>query len=114
MVACGDDGSEPVAANSALDDGAAAPGNGISRGPNTATLSWDPVTHPNLRGYGIYYGPATGKYLQYRGQGIDTGNVTTHAIKGLASGRRYYFVVTAVDMSNNESDFSNEVFKNIP
>ena len=85
-----------------------------SSSPNTAKLSWDAVSHPNLLGYRIYYGPKTGEYLQTRGQGIDAGNDTTHAIEGLASGRRYYFVVTTIDMSNNESDFSNEVFKDIP
>lgn len=114
VVACGDDRSEPVAASSTLDDGAPAPGRGISSGPNTATLSWDPVTQPNLRGYRVYYGPAPGAYLQSPGEGINTGNVTTHSINGLASGRRYYFAVTAFDASNNESEFSNEAFKDIP
>jgi len=114
MAACGDDGTERTTAISASDGGVAALAGSTSSSPNTATLTWDAVTHPDLRSYRIYYGPEPGEYLQIRGQGIDTGNATTHTVEDLTSGRRYYFVVTAVDMLNNESDFSNEVFKNIP
>ena len=42
------------------------------------------------------------------------GNATTYTATGLTSGTRYYFVVTAYDTANNESSFSNEVFKDIP
>ena len=127
MAACGNDGSEqataisapgggsePVTAFSARDDGVVAPARSISSSPNAATLAWDAATHPNLRGYRVYYGPESGEYLQIRGHGIDAGTATTYTLTGLPSGRRYYFVVTAVDMSNYESGFSNEVFKDIP
>jgi hypothetical protein len=125
--ACSDDRSEPVAKISSRDDwsepdvastvrkdGVAASAVGQSGNRNAATLTWDAVHHPRLRGYRIYYGPAPGDYLQPRGQGIDAGNVTTYVIEGLASDRRYYFVVTAIDTSNGESDFSNEVFTDTP
>ena len=81
---------------------------------NTATLAWDAVTYPSLGGYRVYYGTAPGVYLQPVGSGISVGNVTTFTVTGLTSGTRYYFVVTAFDTSNNESAFSNEVFKDIP
>jgi len=42
------------------------------------------------------------------------GNVTTYTVAGLNRGTRYYFVATAYDAANNESVFSNEVFKDIP
>jgi chitodextrinase len=80
----------------------------------TAILTWDPVTAPTLNGYRIYYGTAPGTYLQPIGQGIDVGNVTTYTVTGLGSGTRYYFAATAYDTSNNESTFSNEVFKDTP
>jgi chitodextrinase len=84
-------------------------------GPNTAILTWDAVTTiPNPAGYRVYYGIASGTYSQAAGAGINVGNVTTFTVNGLTSGTRYFFAVTAYDGSNNESGFSNEVFKDIP
>jgi chitodextrinase len=82
--------------------------------PNTATLGWDPVTAPNLVGYRIYYGTASGTYLQPVGLGVDVGNVTIHTVTGLSGGTRYFFAATAVYAGNIESVFSIEVFKDIP
>jgi chitodextrinase len=79
---------------------------------NTATLAWDAVT--GASGYRIYYGTAPGTYFQSRGAGVGVGNVTTFTVTGLGSSTRYYFAVTAYDASNNESGFSNEVFKDMP
>jgi len=89
-------------------------GGGDSASPNTATLTWDPVTHPDLSGYRIYYGTAAGSYIQPAGKGVDVGNVTTYTVTGLGRGTRYYFAATAFDTSNNESIYSNEVFKDMP
>ena len=80
---------------------------------NSATLSWDGVIDPNLGGYRIYYGTAPGAYQQPVGSGLYVGNVTSFTVTGLTSGTRYYFAATASDKSNNESAFSNEVFKDI-
>jgi chitodextrinase len=82
---------------------------------NTATLAWDAVIHPGLAGYRIYFGTASGTYSQAPGNGVNVASsATTHTITGLTSGTRYYFTVTAYDALNNESAFSNEVFKDIP
>jgi len=78
------------------------------------TLAWDAVSHPSLSGYRVYFGTASGTYLQPPGQGINVGNVTSFTVPGLSSGIRYFFAVTAFDTSNNESTYSNEVFKDIP
>ena len=80
---------------------------------NTATLTWDPVVDPNLVGYRIYSGTSSGMYSQSPGNGLNAGNVTTFAVTGLSSGR-HFFVVTAFDTMGNESENSNEVFKDIP
>ena len=64
-------------------------------------------------GGGASYGTAPGTY-QPLGQGINAGNVTTYTLTALSSGTRYYFAVTAIDTSNTESTYSNEVFKDIP
>ena len=79
----------------------------------TATLHWDAVVAANLSGYRVYYGTDPGTYLQSRGQGLSVGNITTYTLTGLSSGTRYYFAVTAFDSSNNESPYSNEVFKDM-
>jgi hypothetical protein len=114
MVACGGGGSAPVAATSTCGGVAAAACGGTSGSPSYAILTWDAVTAPDLCGYRIYYGPVSGRYLQSFGEGIPAGDVTTCTITGLSSGTRYYFAVTAVDTSNNESDYSNVDFKDIP
>ena len=82
--------------------------------PDVAILSWDAPAASLIVGYKIYYGTASKNYFQIAGQGIDVGNVTTRTITGLVRGTRYYFVVTAYDAAPLESNFSNEVFKDIP
>lgn len=76
----------------------------------SAVLEWDPVVATDLAGYRIHYGTTTGSYPS----SADAGTSTTITLNGLTSGRRYYFVVTAVDSSGQESSYSNEVFKDIP
>jgi len=101
-----------AAGNASLPSGSAS---ATTLAPDTAVLTWDAVTSSPLpAGYRVYYGTAPGSYLQAAGAGIDVGNVVTHTVTGLASGTRYYFAVTAYDASNNESPFSNEVFKDMP
>jgi len=78
--------------------------------PGTAILEWDAVGASNLAGYRIHYGTASGSYPQ----AIEAGTSTTYTLDNLGSGTRYYFVVTAVDTSGQESGYSNEVFKDIP
>jgi len=89
--------------------------NATSTTAGTATLAWDAVTDPNLRGYRVYYGTFAGIYLQSPGQGLPVGNgTTTYQVTGLSTAATYYFVVTAYDLQGNESAYSNEVRKVIP
>ena len=76
-------------------------------------LIWDaPTTNADgtpltdLAGYKVYFGTASRSY----GAPINIGNVTTYTVTGLTPGITYYFAATAYDTSNNESDFSNEVY----
>ena len=69
------------------------------------TLAWDPNTEPDLSGYQVYYGTASGEYVD----SIDVGNITTYRLDDLLDGVTYFIAVTAYDTSGNESDFSNEV-----
>jgi len=101
MVACG--GAE--------NGGAASPS--VSAG--SVGLAWDPVPGANLSGYRVYYGTASGgPYFQLPGQGSNAGNATSYTVSGLPGGTNYYFAVTAYDTTNNETSYSNEVFKAVP
>ena len=80
-------------------------------GSASATLAWTRSPSAEVTGYRIYHGLAPGQYRQPRGAGIAVGAVETHVVGGLSAGNRYYFAVTAVDDSGNESDYSNEASK---
>ncbi len=85
-------------------------GRASQSGPS-ATLAWTRSSNAAVTGYRVYYGLASGQYLQPKGAGIEIGPVETWVVSGLAAGSRYYFAVTAVDASGNESDYSNEASK---
>jgi hypothetical protein len=114
LVACSSVESEPVGARLTPDNGAAASDDDSTSSLNTAVLRWDAVTYEDLGGYRIYYSFESFKYIHELGKVIDVGNVTTHKIEDLLSGRRYYFAVTAYDADGRESESSNVVFKEIP
>lgn len=77
-----------------------------------AILSWDASS--GATGYRLYYGTAPRTYRQAKGTGVAVGNVTACEITNLKSATLYYFAVTAVDGSDNESPYSNEVSKQTP
>ncbi len=81
----------------------------------TVTLQWNAVTDPNLAGYKVYY-QANLSAQPFEGTGATQGaspitfsNVTTATISGLNSANAYYFAVTTLDSSGNESAYSNIV-----
>jgi len=74
------------------------------------TLAWDANTEPDLAGYKVHYGTASGSYTTI----VDVHNVITATVTGLAAGQTYYFVVTAYNAANNESGYSNQVSYSVP
>jgi hypothetical protein len=68
-------------------------------------LAWDANTEPDLAGYKIHYGTASGDYSHT----IDVGNITTYTLTGLEEGVTYYLAATAYDDDDNESDYSDEL-----
>jgi len=72
------------------------------------TLEWDPVTHPDLAGYMVYYGTYSGDYEE----SVDVGNWTSVTIEGLEEDVTYHFAVTAYSVYSEESDYSDEVCLN--
>jgi hypothetical protein len=71
------------------------------------TLVWDPNTEPDIAGYKLYCGEASGRYIA----SIDVGNVTQFqpTLKNLNPGDKAFFIVSAYNTSGLESDSSNEV-----
>jgi hypothetical protein len=74
------------------------------------SLEWDPNIEPEVSGYKLHYGTASGTYSR----SIDAGNATTATVEDLVIGQTYYFVVTAYDQTGNESLPSNEVTFVVP
>lgn len=79
-------------------------------GQSSVPLSWNPSPDPNVIGYNIYYGVASGAYTSM----ISAGNSTNLTVPGLVAGVTYYFAATAYDSLGEESDFSNEASYNVP
>ena len=52
----------------------------------TVGLAWDANTEPDLAGYKIYYGTASGDYSHSN----DVGNVTEYTLTDLDEGVTYY------------------------
>lgn len=76
----------------------------------SATLHWRANTESDLAGYRIYYGAQSRSYGPY----IPVGkSVTSYTLNGLVDGKTYYFTLTAVDTSGNESGYSTEVSKTV-
>jgi len=87
----------------------------------SVTFRWDANTEPDLAKYKLYQAEtAGGPYT--KAQVVGEGNLvaivmvdlpnnihpTEYTLEDVADGR-HYWVLTAADLSNNESDFSNEV-----
>jgi fibronectin type 3 domain-containing protein len=78
---------------------------------DTATLSWNASVGPDVAGYKIYQATASGAY----GAPIAavTMDVTRYTVTGLEAGSTYFFTITAYNVDDVESSFSNEVSKRI-
>ena len=70
------------------------------------TVAWDANSEPDLAGYKVYWGTESGTYTNDSGL---LGLETTYRFTLPDDGLTYYIVVTAIDTSKLESDYSNEV-----
>jgi fibronectin type 3 domain-containing protein len=72
-------------------------------------LSWNPnTTDADLASYNIYKASTSGAYTKGQPLAVIVKGTVTYSLLNPTDGM-YYFVVTAVDTSGNESGFSNEV-----
>ena len=76
-----------------------------------AVISWNANTEPDMASYNVYRGTTSGVYTSLETVAHPTTRLYLH---GLLVDTRYFFVVTAVDTSLNESAASAEVGAFLP
>jgi hypothetical protein len=76
-------------------------------GNGSVSLSWSANTEPDLAGYNVYRSTTSGGPYVKANSVLVTG--TSYSDAGLTNGTTYYYTVTAVDTSSNESSKSSEV-----
>src|SRR3989338_11040562 len=73
---------------------------------STVYTAWDPLPSAELKGYNVYYGAETGRYLQRRTLPAES---TTLALRALPLDTTYYVAVRAINNNDEENTFSQEV-----
>lgn len=76
----------------------------------SATVSWQANTEQDLKGYNVFIGTVSRNYSE--SVYVEKPG-TSYTFNNLNEGTQYYFCVTALDTSGNESGFSQEVYKTI-
>ncbi len=80
------------------------------------TITWDRNQEPDIAGYKVYWGTASGSYSDSATIN-DTATdppTTAYNIDGLDVGTTYYFAIKAFDLAGQESIYSDEVSIDIP
>lgn len=84
----------------------AAPTNlAATAGNNSVSLNWDDNSEPDLDSYNVYRDTTAGGPYTQIASGVATSDFVDNTV---TNGTTYYYVVTAVDTSTNESSNSNE------
>jgi YHS domain-containing protein len=76
----------------------------------SAELTWSPSSSENIVAYQVFYGTQSRVYPN----SITVSNVTEVMVPGLAEGVTYYFAVSAIDSSGDESPPSSEAVYTVP
>jgi hypothetical protein len=80
--------------------------------PHSATLNWTASTSSNVAGYNVYRAAqSNGPYTKLNAASVAA---TTYTDLAVVAGQTYYYVTTAVDVNNNESNYSNQAPAVIP
>jgi hypothetical protein len=102
----------PVTVNGASVTGVNFTATPIPQPSHRVTLSWNVSTSPNISGYNVYRGTASGgPYTKLTGSLVSG---TAFTDNNVSAGLTYYYVATAVDSSSNESIHSNQATATIP
>lgn len=89
-------------------------GTGTTPPAHTVSLSWNPSTSSNIVGYNIYrstLGTACGTYARLN---TSLNVATSYGDSSVVDGQSYCYVTTAVNSSNEESEYSAVVQATIP
>jgi hypothetical protein len=76
------------------------------------TLTWTANGEPDLAGYKVYVGMASGTY-NTPGSPFVAGKVASYTVSNLPKGQTYFFAISAYDSAGNESALSAEVSKSL-
>lgn len=76
------------------------------------TVTWTANGEPDLAGYKIYVGTASGTYT-VPGSPFTIGKVTSYTVANLPIGQTYFIAMSAYDNAGNESALSAEVNKSL-
>lgn len=79
--------------------------NRVESSTASINLAWNRNPEPNIAGYRIYYGEASGLYSETQ----DAGNEVTATVANLMIGTTYYFALSAYDENTFESPRSDEI-----
>jgi hypothetical protein len=83
-----------------------------SPSPRSVTLTWTANREPDIAGYKVYVGTASGTY-SFPGSAFVIGKVTSYTVSNLPMGQTYFFAISAYDSAGNESLLSAEVSKSL-
>lgn len=78
----------------------------IAKGSNQIVLNWSSAANP-VSHYLVSYGQASGQYI-YGNPNVGGQGTTSYTVGSLSSGKKYYFVVQAIN-GCTPGNFSNEV-----
>ncbi len=77
-------------------------------------LTWDRPDDSRVTGYKIFYGPADTNFKSIAKEEIDTPEQTYCEIFNLDEGQTYAFAAKSLDQYDNESDFSEVLYYDVP
>lgn len=83
----------------------ATPSTNSSPSEPEVTTGWNPSPDPNVVGYYLCWGLASGQCTNF----IDVGNITNATLGGFTTNVLYYFTVVAYDAAGDEAVPSNEI-----
>jgi len=87
-------------------------GTGVSQGGHSVGLTWDASVSSGVTGYFVYRGVANGgPYTKLNSTQLAAEAFTDSSV---TAGQEYFYVVTAIDSSDVESAYSNQVSATIP
>jgi hypothetical protein len=87
-------------------------GMGVSTSGHSVGLGWDPSASSGVTGYFVYRGTTNGgPYTKVNSTQVAS---TSYSDTSVAGGQEYFYVVTAIDSSDVESAFSNQVSATTP